>query len=221
MAFTDAVFDGAALLEGIRAVRVDGPLLVPARSDSISVSVHDFDELVQALRPDVLIDARMRKRQTPEAQIKLAKCTIGLGPNFVAQETTHFVIETGWAENRGAVITQGSASQQHGAPRALGGFGIERVVYAPAEGTFKSDFDIGDDVTAGQLVAHIGPHSLTAPLGGRLRGLTHTDVPVRTGTKVIEIDPRGDAAVIAGIGERPAKIAEGTLRALRAFVPRL
>jgi hypothetical protein len=98
MAFTDAVFDGAALLEGILAVRVDGPLLVPARSDSISVSVHDFDELVQALRPDVLIDARMRKRQTPEAQIKLAKCTIGLGPNFVAQETTHFVIETGWVK---------------------------------------------------------------------------------------------------------------------------
>ena len=35
------------------------------------------------------------------------------------------------------------------------------------------------------------------------------------GTKVIEIDPRGDDADIYGIGERPRRIAEGVLAALK------
>jgi xanthine dehydrogenase accessory factor len=58
------------------------------------------------------------------------------------------------------------------------------------------------------------------PLGRRIRGLTRSGVPVTTGTKVIEIDPRGNDAVITGIGDRPAKIAEGVLRALTEAAPK-
>ena len=217
MAFTDAIFDGEASLAGVDATRIDqlSALNGHTRPPTIAVSVHDFEALVHAFQPDILIDARMRKRQVPERQIELAKCAIGLGPNFSARETTHLVIETAWGTALGAVISKGSASPQEGAPRIIGGFGIERVVYASAPGIFASDFAIGDDVTAGQVVAHVGSRPLTAPLGGRLRGLTRSGVPVTKGTKVIEIDPRGDDAVITGIGERPAKIAEGVLRALR------
>jgi xanthine dehydrogenase accessory factor len=31
---------------------------------------------------------------------------------------------------------------------------------------------------------------------------------------VIEIDPRGDPALVRGIGERPARMADGVLRAI-------
>jgi hypothetical protein len=31
---------------------------------------------------------------------------------------------------------------------------------------------------------------------------------------VIEIDPRGDPALVRGIGERPARITDGVLRAI-------
>ena len=213
MALTDAIFDGEASLVGVTATRIDQlSALDSVGSANILVSVHEFEQLLHALQPDVLVEARMRKRQTPEPQIHFASCTVGLGPNFIASETTHLVIETAWGDALGAVITSGSASPQAGAPRILAGYGIERVVYASEPGIFTSDLAIGDKVAAGQVVAHVGPRSLTAPLDGRLRGLTRSGVPVTTGTKVIEVDPRGDGAVVTGIGERPAKIAEGVLQ---------
>ena len=57
--------------------------------------------------------------------------------------------------------------------------------------------------------------ALAAPLAGRLRGLTHTEVEVEPGTKVIEIDPRDEDAEIYGIGERPRRIAAGLLSAIK------
>jgi xanthine dehydrogenase accessory factor len=57
---------------------------------------------------------------------------------------------------------------------------------------------------------------LAAPLGGVLRGLTHDGVEVTAGTKVIEVDPRGDPALVRGVGERPARIADGVLQAIDA-----
>jgi hypothetical protein len=72
-----------------------------------------------------------------------------------------------------------------------------------------------------QPEAQRGLAALTIGLGpnfiaGVLRGLTRNSVPVTLKTKVVEIDPRGEKAQISGIGERPAKIAEGVLSAIRA-----
>jgi xanthine dehydrogenase accessory factor len=53
------------------------------------------------------------------------------------------------------------------------------------------------------------------PLTGILRGLTHDGVPVAERTKTIEVDPRGQDATVTGLGERPARIAEGVLRVVR------
>lgn len=219
MAFVDAVFDGEEVLEGVRAVQAEGlPALENVlAASSIAVSVLDIEALLEALHPDILIDARMRKRQTPERQIDRVPFTIGVGPNFVAQETTHVVIETAWGDRLGAIITAGTAQAHQGGPRILGGFGAERVVYSPVGGMFESDFAIGDEIGAGEVVAYAGKVALAAPLGGRLRGLTHSGVPVIAGTKVIEIDPRGEQAVFSGIGERPAKIADGVIRAVQAW----
>ena len=47
-----------------------------------------------------------------------------------------------------------------------------------------------------------------------VRGVTRDGVPVSKGTKVIEVDPRGDAALVRGIGERPARIAASVVRAI-------
>jgi xanthine dehydrogenase accessory factor len=47
-----------------------------------------------------------------------------------------------------------------------------------------------------------------------LRGLTHDSVPVAKKAKVIEVDPRGAKAQIAGIAERPLRIAQGVLEAI-------
>lgn len=222
MAFTDAIFDGGAWLEGVEARRVDDLVLlqdVLAVHEAIPVMVIDLPLLLAVLQPNVLVDARMRKHHHPEVQRGLAGLSIGLGPNFVAGETTDMAVETSWGDELGRVITQGATRSLAGEPREIAGHGRDRYVYAPSAGMFFTVLDIGDAVNKGQVIAHIDTNPLTAPLDGVLRGLTHDHVPVTAGTKVIEVDPRGSTAVVSGIGERPGRIAAGVLQALEKVHP--
>src|SRR5262245_54031645 len=67
----------------------------------------------------------------------------------------------------------------------------------------------------GQPIASIEGDELTAPLAGILRGLTRNGVYVARRTEVIEVDPRGPMAEVTGISERPRRIAEAVLAAIR------
>ncbi|HUR85028.1 MAG TPA: hypothetical protein VMY78_06755 [Solirubrobacteraceae bacterium] len=217
MAFADAVFDGESTLDGVRAWRVDDLVTLAAAgrcADDVRVTTIGLGRVLATLQPDVLVDARMRKREQPELQIDLAPLTIGLGPNFVAGETTHLAIETQWGDALGAVVTDGPTLELGGEPRSFDGHARDRFVYAPADGVLRTAAAIGDRVSAGDVVAAIGEEQLAAPLDGVLRGLTHDGVPVTRGTKVLEVDPRGDPAAAVGIGVRPGRIAEGVLRAI-------
>jgi xanthine dehydrogenase accessory factor len=223
MAFTDAVFDGRSELDGVAAVRVDSLDSLPdllAAHDVIAVSVADLAAVLAAAPPDVLVDARMRKRARPEPQRGLAKLAIGLGPSFVPGETTDVVVETSWGPALGRVLTTTPALPLRGEPRPIAGHARDRFVYAPHAGVFRTTLGIGDRVGVGQVVARIGSTDLTAPLAGALRGLTRDGAPVTAGTKVIEVDPRGPAGVVRGIGERPARIADGVLAAIRTWAER-
>ena len=167
-----------------------------------------------------VIDARMRKRATPERLRGYAPLTIGLGPNFIAGDTVDLAIETSWGDRLGAVIESGPTLHLHGEPQPLGGVARARFVYAPLAGRFETRLRIGDRVGQGAAVASIAATSLCAPIGGVIRGLTHDGVPVAAGTKVIEIDARGDSSAAFGLGMRPRRIAEGVLRAMaHARVP--
>lgn len=217
MAFADAIFDGEATLDGVTARRVDsvnlrGELISPR---FIPVVVSDIFRLVEKLRPQVLVDARMRKHKKPSRQFHLAPLTIGLGPNFSAGMNVHIAIETARGEHLGQVIQQGRTLQLEGEPVSFEGHARDRYVYAPITGKFLTLLQVGDKVIAGQVVAVINETPLIAPISGVLRGITHDGVPVEQHTKVIEIDPRGEQAQITGIGERPARIAEGVLAAIQ------
>jgi len=216
MAFADAVFDGQAWLDEVKATRVDEldaiHPIVSSRA-GVVVVVLGFTNVLQSISPDLLVDARMRKRHHPEVQRGLAPLTIGLGPNFIAGETTDLVVETSW-EQLGRVITRGRPLPLRGEPRAIAGHARDRYVYAPVAGTLRTSCAIGQMVKAGTSVAQIEATRLVAPLDGVLRGLTRDGVPVEVGTKVIEVDPRGDSAFVRGIGERPARIADGVVAAI-------
>ncbi len=214
MAFADAVFDGRAILERTEAVRVETPeaaeQLVASRA-AIPILVGDIADVFHAVRPDVLIDARMRKRVQPEMQRGLAPLTIGLGPNFVAGETVDLTVETAWGDDLGRVLRSGAARPLEGEPRSIGGHGRDRYVYSPGSGVFRTDRAIGERVQAGMVVARVAGVPIPAPLDGVLRGLTRDGVPVEAGVKIVEVDPRGSGAVVSGIGERPGRIADGVL----------
>jgi xanthine dehydrogenase accessory factor len=218
MSFSDAMFEGTAVLEGIRGQRMDDLLQIKSSleaRDRIPLTALELPRVLSALQPDVLVDARMRKHDQPEIQINLAPFTVGLGPNFVAGETVHAAVETGWNEDLGKVIWKGSTRPLEGEPQTIAGHARDRYVYAPVAGLFRTGLQIGAVVAAGQEVARIGESKLCAPISGMLRGLTHDSVPVKERTKVMEVDPRGAEAQITGIAKRPGKIAAGVLEALK------
>lgn len=222
MAFCDAVFDGSAWLEDLEGRRVDAfPELLTALAarSFIPVTIAAFPDVLAALSPDALVDARMRKHSRPEKQLGLAPLTLGLGPGFVAAETVDLVIETERGPDLGRVIHAGAAAALKGEPVSMAGHARDRYIYAPLEGIFRTSLQIADPVRQGQVVAHIGDQPLLAPLDGVLRGLTRDGVPVALKTKVVEVDPRGEAAQVSGIAERPAKIAQGVLTALQTYLP--
>jgi xanthine dehydrogenase accessory factor len=215
MAFTDAIFDGACELDGVRARRAEPGELGRGDRDAVLVSTEpELGDVLAALAPDVLVDARMRKRAKPETQRGLAPLTIGLGPNFVAGETTDLAIETQWGDDLGTVVAAGSTKALGGEPRSFEGHARDRFVYAPVAGVMRTQAAIAQLVSAGETVATIGGDALYAPLDGILRGLVHDGVPVAAGAKVVEVDPRADPAKVFGIGPRPRRIAEGVLEAM-------
>ncbi len=217
MAFTDAVFDGAATLDGLTAQRVETAAELRHALDAgevVPVAVGLLSEVFESAAWSALIDARMRKRAVPEKQRGIAPLTIGLGPNFIAGETVDLLIETSWGDRLGAVIETGPTQPLAGEPRAIGGVARARFVYAPVAGCFETSAQIGDRVAENEVVATIGVVALTAPLAGIIRGLTRSGVRVTAGAKVIEVDPRGNSVAAFGLGERPRRIAEGVLRAL-------
>ena len=219
MAFTDAIFDGTAALDGLTATYLADvhhvlPLL--AQHTTIPILIAEIQAVVAALQPAILIDARMRKRVIPEQQRELAPFTVGLGPNFRAGDTTDVVVETSW-ENLGAIYTTGTALPLRGEPQPLDGHRRDRYLYAPLAGVFSSAYQIGMSVYAGEPIAMIENVVLPAPLTGVVRGLTRSGVPVERGTKVIEIDPRGIHAEVAGLGARPRRIAAAVLDLVQAW----
>lgn len=220
MAFVDAVFDGEAILDDVMACRIDQPSAASGVWDRGAVAVYagPFGDFLEVANWDVLVDARMRKRLRPEDQRPHAPLVIGLGPGFTAGENCHRAVETGW-DDLGTIVETGSTAPLRGEPRTILGHARDRLVYAPGPGIFNSSRQIGDAVKQGERVGEIGGTTLTAPLSGILRGLTRSGVHVETGTKLIEIDPRGNPATAFGLGERPQRIADAVLRILATTPP--
>jgi xanthine dehydrogenase accessory factor len=227
MSFADALFDGASELEGVRAVRVDEPaalgaLLAERRVVPI-LAWRAGDGTAPPLepRPDVVVDARMRKRLGPERQIDEAPLVIGLGPGFRAGETVHAAVETNWGPDLGRVLWEGEPAAYTGEPRVILGYARERYLYAPHAGHFDTSYDIGAPVARGQVVGWVDETPLTASIDGVIRGISRAGVAVAAGAKLVDVDPRRDPALVAGIGERPRRIAEGVLQALREAEARM
>jgi len=212
MAFTDAVFDGSATLEDLTARRVDslGELTAAMLSGEFVPVTTMPIETVVAMGWDVLVDARMRKRAHPEDQRPLAGLTIGLGPNFVAGGNVDVAIETHW-EDLGKVIRTGPTRPLEGEPRSIDGVGRQRFVYSPAVGIFRTTAKLGDAVTAGEVISYVEAVPLAAPIDGIVLAVTHDGVPVERGTKVLEVDPRGDPSAAFKMGQRPRRLGEAVV----------
>lgn len=216
MAFSDAVFDGRAALEGVTALRIEDAAGMAAAlaAGAVPVFAGPLDRALGLAAFDGLVDARMHKRSGPEPQIGLAPLVIGLGPNCVAGSNVDLGIETSW-DDLGRVVRNGATLPLRGDPRAVNGYARERFSYAPAAGVMRTGRAIGENVGAGEVLAWIGEHPIRAVFAGLVRGLTRDGVPVTAGTKVAEVDPRPNAR-LSGIEERPRRIAEAVVAVISA-----
>jgi xanthine dehydrogenase accessory factor len=70
----------------------------------VPVTAAPFAEIIGAMEWSALIDARMRKRATPECQRGIAPLAIGLGANFLAGENVDVAIETMWGDRLGEIV---------------------------------------------------------------------------------------------------------------------
>ena len=156
VAFSEAVYDGRATVEGVWAVRIgSAEEAARCRADGyIPLIVDPEGESIAFLKPAVVVDAILAKRNLG-TRMDMAPLTIGLGPGFEAGRDVHYVIETMRGHDLGRIISEGSAAPNTGIPGMVGGYGLERVIRAPGAGIFRDGKDIGSFVKAGEVIGRI------------------------------------------------------------------
>lgn len=222
VAFAEAVFSRECEVEGIPGKLVQD--LAEAKSyikhaGGVPVLIDPEARVLPALSPTVLIDGRMAK-QALDTRIGQAPIVIGLGPGFTAGVHADAVIETNSGPSLGRVIYEGTALPNTGVPCRVGGFREERVLRAPGAGVFRTGKEIGEEVEKGEIVGYVDDAPVRAGVGGVLWGLLHPGIHVDEGTKLGDIDPLDDPAVVTRIAGKGSAVAAGTLVAIFALATR-
>ena len=137
VSFCEAVYDGEKEIEGVIARRVASPgeASLVWQEDKIPLIVDPEAEIKNSLKPDVLVDAILAKKNLG-TRINDASLVIGLGPGFIATKDVHVVIETNRGHNLGRLFLTGEAEPNTGTPGEIAGFAADRVFRAPVGGKF-------------------------------------------------------------------------------------
>lgn len=213
VAFATAVLQESVEIEGVQARLCDDPVEVAdlLRQRIIPVIVDPQGVTVATVKPMLLVDAIMAKRNSG-TRINDAPLVVGLGPGFTAGENVHAVVETKRGHTLGKVIYRGSAAPDTGVPGEIQGVSTERLLRSPANGKLISLKDIGQRVSAGEVVALVGKMEVKAEISGLLRGMVFSGLDVKKGMKIGDVDPRVNVDYHT-ISDKARAIAGGVLEA--------
>lgn len=218
VSFSRAIYDGKAEVEGVFACRADnmadGDWIDAA--GGIPVFIDPEAGILKQWKPDVLVDAIIAKRNLG-TKITDASLVIGVGPGFTAGVDCHKVVETKRGHYLGKVIDQGSAIPDTGIPGDVGGYTVERIIRAAADGRFEPKAEIGDFVEAGQIVAFSGDVPVMAQIRGTVRGMLQEGVYVIKGMKSGDIDPRCEKNHCFTISDKARAVGGGVLEAVAGW----
>jgi xanthine dehydrogenase accessory factor len=217
VSFAEAVYSGQVTVEGVTARLADDAMLGMAFTvlGEVPVIVDLADDVVARMRPAIVVDARLAKRNLGTRR-EDAQLVIGLGPGFIAGQDCHAVVETNRGHNLGRVYWAGGAEPDTGQPEPVQGKAGQRVLRAPAEGVFQGQKAIGEQVQPGDVLASVEGQPIVAPFAGVVRGLLHDGVPVTAGMKVGDLDPRGVREYCFLISDKARSIGGGVLEAALA-----
>ena len=218
VAFSRAVCEGRAQVEDMTAVlAADRKAAEQILADGdIAVMVDEEASCRSWYEPDVLIDAILAKRNLG-TRITDAPFVVGVGPGFTAGEDCNCVVETKRGHTLGNVIRRGSAIPNTGVPGNVGGYTIERLIRAAADGELEPKVGIGDFVEQGQIVAVTGGVPVCAQMSGIVRGMLQSGIRVQKDLKIGDIDARAEKAHCYTISDKARAIGGGVLEAVTAF----
>jgi xanthine dehydrogenase accessory factor len=216
VAFAEAVYRREIEVDRVtaRLAQDAGGAAAMARSGLVAVLVDPDGRALDALRPVAIVDGRMLKRNPGDTRRDQAPLVVALGPGYTAGVDCHAVVETNRGHDLGRVIRHGPAEPNTGVPGRVAGRESERVLRAPAAGEIRGVVEIGETVSAGQLIATVGGEPLLAPLDGVLRGLTHDGLRVSAGAKIGDVDPRGVRRHCFTISDKALAVGGGVVEAV-------
>lgn len=218
VAFSEAIRLGTTAVEDVKAKRAESIEEVREclAKGIIPVMPDPEAKIIQVLKPEVVVDAVMAKRNTG-TRIDDAPLVIGVGPGFTAGVDCHAVVETQRGHNLGRAIWKGSAAPNTGVPGNIGGQTIRRLIKAPADGTFHPEKNIGDIVKEGDRVANVDGVPVYAQTDGLIRGMLQDGVPVTKGLKSGDVDPRGKVIDYMTVSDKASSIGGGVLEAIMSY----
>jgi len=216
VSFSTSILQGKQEIDSVFAQHVEQleDIFLTWEKSGISVIT---DVLWSAIRArfscDIFIDATLAKKNLGTTQ-KDAPLVIALGPGFIAGKEVHLVIETHRGHNLGQIITSGSAEVNTGIPGNIAGYTTERVIRAPMSGTFTSQHQIGDLVRCGDIIGKVDDSPITSAIDGVLRGLIQSQIWVKKGIKLGDVDPRADVNYCYTISDKARTISGSVLEAI-------
>lgn len=218
VSFSQALRFGETKVEDVTAVRAETRQQIAGAlaAGQIPVLADPEAACVRTLRPDVVVDAILAKRNLGTRRAD-APLVIGVGPGFTAGLDCHAVIETMRGHTLGRVIRQGGALPNTNIPGLIGGFAGERVLRAPDDGVFCQRLEIGAMVVPGDVAGTVNGKPMTCTIAGVLRGILPDGTPVTRGMKAGDVDPRADASACYTASDKALAIGGGVLQAILEY----
>jgi xanthine dehydrogenase accessory factor len=214
VSFCEALFTGQTEVEGVigKLIRNEVDLARAWDHKEIGIIIDPAWKIVSDLKPDVVVDAIMAKRNLGTGKDE-APLVIGVGPGFSAPRMVHVVVESNRGHNLGRAIYDGAAEPHTGMPGLTAGFSRERVLRSPHGGIVRHVKSIGDTVAARDTILFIDNTPVRAAIDGIVRGLIR-EIEVGENEKVGDIEPRGDISCCWTISDKARAIAGGVLEAI-------
>ena len=201
--FSEAVRLGETAVEGVPARRAEAEEVPGLISRGIiPVLVDPEAACVRALKPDVVVDAILAKRNLGTIR-DMAPIVVAVGPGFTAGVDCHAVVETMRGHTLGRAIYQGGALPNTAVPGLIGGYAGERVLRAPD--------------TAG----YVEGLPIVCTIDGVLRGLLADGTEVVKGLKSGDVDPRCRPEFCRMVSDKALAVGGGVLEAILHFSGRL
>ena len=212
--FSQAILLGQATVEDVtaRAASLSQVESILANGE-IPVLADPQCRCREALRPDVLVDAILAKKNLG-TRITDAPAVIAVGPGFTAGVDCHAVVETMRGHTLGRVIWDGPALPNTNIPGLIGGFAGERVLRAPCDGVFRQALDIGAQVRAGDIAGYVEDQPMICTIDGVLRGILPSGVTVYKGMKSGDVDPRCQPDYCRLASDKALAVGGGVLEAI-------